>query len=106
MKFKSFLAFGIFMCASSAFAVTECKEKITGYFIGTTHINEPISHLWVNFEGGGSASIGSQSAAFNGMLSTVLASIAADKFVTVRYVADNVVCKAHHSDWVGMWLWK
>lgn len=103
---KLLLGFAVLMYASGTYAVTECKEKIVSYFIGTSQLNEPEAQLWVNFEGGGSASMSSQSAAFNGMLSTVITSIAADKFVTARYLANNATCKVHHSDWVGVWLWK
>ncbi|PSV33007.1 hypothetical protein C9J40_00665 [Photobacterium sp. GB-72] len=106
MKFKIYFAFAILLTTSNAYAVTECTEKIVNYFVGTSEVNQSDAHLWITFERGGSASVSSKSAAFDGMLSTVITSIAADKTVKVRYKADNVECKMHHGDWVGIWLYK
>ena len=103
---KMFFIISLILYVSNTHAVTECNEKITHYFIGTSELNQAEAHLWVNYQGGGSASVSSESAAFSGMLSTVITSIAADKTVKVRYLSDNVDCKIHHSDWVGLWMYK
>lgn len=105
MKLKILLMIAPFLFTSNAYAYTECTEKIVNYFIGTSQLNQSKAHLWVNFKGGGSANVSTESAAFDGMLSTVITSMAADKVVKVRYLADNVECKIHHSDWVGLWLY-
>lgn len=103
---KGVLIVFMLLFSLGAHAVTECTEKITHYFVGTSELNESVAHLWVNFQGGGSASVRSESAAFDSILSTVMMSIAADKQIRVRYVEDNVDCKQHHADWVGVWLFK
>ena len=104
MKTKLLFAIAALVYGSAAYAVTECRKKINTYFIGTDNLNGSIATLWVNFEGGGSASVYSTSAAFNGMLSTTITSITVDKFVTVRLLANNANCNVHNSDWVGVWL--
>lgn len=102
-----FVLFHFFAFTSPmAFSVTECNEKIVNYFIGTSELNQSQAHLWVSFEGGGSATISSQSAAFNSVFSTVMLSVASDKAVKIRYLADDADCKTHHSDWVGLYLLK
>ncbi len=106
MKLKLFILASLYLVTSTAYSVTECNEKISNYFIGTSQLNQSDAHLWVTFEGGGSASVSSQSAAFDGMLSSVLMSIGSDKILKMRYLADNAECKTHHSDWVGLWLLK
>lgn len=106
MRFKLFSVIAAFFYISNSYAVTECTEKIESYFVGSSQLNEAVAHLWVNFQGGGSASLSTEGAAFEAMLSTVIASVAADKVVKVRYLDNNVSCKAHHTDWVGLWLYK
>lgn len=106
MKVKIFLAASAFLAALNVAAATECSEKISSYFIGTGQVNQAHAHLWINFQGGGSASVSSQSAAFDGMLSTVVTSIVTDKSVKVRYFSDGAACKSHHDDWVGLRLYK
>ncbi len=106
MQFKLFFISVIYFISHHCHSVTECNEKIINYFIGTSTINQAHAHLWVSFEGGGSAAVSSESAAFDGMLSTVMMSMAAEKTVKLRYLADDVNCKIHHSDWVGLWLIK
>jgi hypothetical protein len=96
----------LMLFSSHSNASTECSKKIKQYFVGTSQVNEEKSHLWVNFEGGGSASVSSESAAFDAMLSTVIMSIAADKTVVIRLLADNADCQSHNRDWVGLWLKK
>ncbi|TVZ37408.1 hypothetical protein P886_1749 [Alteromonadaceae bacterium 2753L.S.0a.02] len=103
---KKIFAIILILYSSQSFAVTECIKKINQYFVGTSEVNEAKSHLWVNFEGGGSASVSSESSAFNAMLSTVITSIATDKFVVVRYLSDDADCQTHSRDWVGLWLKK
>lgn len=92
--------------AVDANASTECEKKIVRYFIGTSEVDQSVAHLWVNFEGGGSASMSSNSAAFEGMLSTVITSITTDKKVVVRYFSDGANCQVHNGDWVGIWMIK
>ncbi len=103
---KLVLAIILIFSSLNAYSVTECNEKIVNYFIGTTTLNETQAHLWVSFEGGGSASVSSQSAAFNSMVSAVMMSVASDKPVKVRYLSVEANCKTHHSDWVGLWVLK
>ncbi|MGD8174273.1 hypothetical protein ACQEXU_21730 [Vibrio sp. TRT 21S02] len=106
MKFKLISVVVILLTSFNTYAVTECTENIVNYFVGTSEVNQSDAHLWVYFESGGSAGVSSKSAAFDGMLSTVIRSIAANKTVKVRYKADNVACKMHHDDWIGIWLYK
>ena len=105
MKFKFFSLAILALFVSNVHAVTECNAKITNYFVGTSELNQSDAILWISFDGG-SASISSKSAAFDGILSTVITSIATDKIVKLRYLTDNTECKNHHSDWVGMWMYK
>ena len=93
----------LFMC-SNALAVTECNERIVKYYVGTSQVNESSSHLWVSFEGGGSAVVTSESKAYEGMLSTVLTAVVTKNRVIMRYFANNASCKMHHSDWIGLWF--
>ncbi len=106
MTAKTFFATITLLFSTQTQAVTECPAKIASYFIGTSLVDQKVAHLWVKLDGGGTASISSESAAFSGILSTTLASLAADKAVTLRYFSDNADCKAHNGDWVGIWLQK
>jgi len=106
MNLRSILLFFVLFPCGFANAVTECDKKIRNYFIGTSQLNESVAHLWVNYEEGGSAAVRTESAAFDSMLSTVITSIVADKKVRVRYLADNADCQQHHTDWVGLWMFK
>lgn len=100
---KKLILLFISVFSLDAFSSTECVEKIDRYFIGTSEVNQSDAHLWLVFAGGGSASVNSKSAAFNGMLSTVITSFTTNKKVVVRYKESNVNCKTHHGDWVGIW---
>lgn len=96
----------LLLITTKTYAVTECTEVIINYFVGTSEVNESVSHLQVNFESGGSASVISTSAAYEGMLSSVITSVVAGKTVKLRYVEDEAVCKKYHDDWVGIWVYK
>ena len=102
-KFNLLIILALFLNVEAS-AFTECFEKVTKYFVGTGEVDQPIAHLWLNFESGNSGSMGSESAAFESVLSTVLYSLASDKNVVVRSYEDDVSCSGHHSDMVGLWL--
>lgn len=103
LDMRKFSVLFILLASSNASAYTECVEKIANYFVGTSIVNQTTAHLYVNFEGGGSASISSESAAYEALLSSVITAIVTNKQVKVRYFTDGVDCKIHHGDWVGMW---
>ncbi|MEJ2445479.1 MAG: hypothetical protein P8Y42_18845 [Exilibacterium sp.] len=92
------------LIGKNALAFTQCNEVIVKYFIGTTTVNQEDAHLWVGFQGGGSASVSSKSGAYEGMLATTLTALVTKSPVRIRYYADDVECNVHHSDWVGLWI--
>lgn len=86
-------------------SVTECDAKVNNYFIGTdTDGTNP--HLWINFNNGGSASVNHTNDAFDGMVSSIMMSTAADKVVRYRLINDNANCATHNSDLIGMYIYK
>ncbi len=114
MKTKLLFAIAALVYGPSAFAIVECVKKINTYIVGTSEVNGSVAQLYVAFEGGGAAAVESKSAAFNGMLSTVIASIAADKLVKIRY-SKGTNCESlspdnlngvSTDDWIGVWLIK
>lgn len=103
MKIKV-IAVLLILYAGQALSVTQCVEKIKQYYVGTSTPDEVETHLWVEFENGGTASVLTSSKAFDAMLSTVMTSVVADKVVEVRYFSDNAICQGYNSDWIGIWL--
>lgn len=95
-----------------AFAITECAETPTNYFLGgsgstspTTSGSYAVEYIWFNYSNGGSGVIYQVDPAFNAYVATILTAKLTQRSVTVRYADNNVSCTASNPDPViGIWL--
>lgn len=106
--FMKLIALSLLVVSASVFssgpAYKECEKTIKRYFVGTSEVDQNTAHLWVTFAEGGSASMSSNSRAFQGVLATSITAFVTQKKVNVRYYDPASDCSLHNGDLVGIWL--
>jgi hypothetical protein len=95
---KSVLSTLLFLAlySSSANAYVECAVTPSHYYVGD-------SILWVMWREGGAGLVTQSSPDFKPVLASVLAAIASNRSMTVRY-ADGTPCTAVPANIVGIWF--
>lgn len=87
---------GQLMLPSTANAYTECSLTPQRFFIGQ-------GILWVNYVEGGTGTLYQSSELFRETLAVIMAAIAMEKPVVVRYAATGVACSSQQ-EIAGVWL--